>query len=125
MSVSTGLSKDTVDNIVWLPSGDVDSPFLDQDPGIKCFIPPQKTPHTDLNESDDTSFTSSSPSSVLQIGIGIPQKRERDKFQSLALDSQFPNLPVPVDFGFQLMVLFSSTMRSLALVTLMNQESSG
>jgi hypothetical protein len=67
MSVSTGLSKDTVDNIVWLPSGDVDSPFLDQDPGIKCFIPPQKTPHTDLNESDDTSFTSSSPSSV-----GVP-----------------------------------------------------
>ena len=34
MSVSPGLSKDTVDNIVWLPSGDVDSPFLDRATGI-------------------------------------------------------------------------------------------
>jgi hypothetical protein len=42
------------------------------------------------------------PSSVRQIGNGIPQKRERDKFQSLALANQFPKRPVPVDLGFQL-----------------------
>ena len=45
-------------------------------------------------------------SSERHMGKGIPQKRERDKFQSLALASQFPKRPSPVDFGFQLILLF-------------------
>jgi hypothetical protein len=56
---------------------------------------------------------SSVPSAVLQIGSGVPQKRERLKFQSTKFSSQFPNLPVPVASGFHWMVLLSSTMRSL------------
>ncbi|RYD82447.1 MAG: hypothetical protein EOP53_03700, partial [Sphingobacteriales bacterium] len=69
--------------------------------------------------------TVSSPLSVLQIGSGVPQKRERLKFQSTRFSSQLPNLPVPVEAGFQLMVLFSSIMRSLKAVVLMNQASNG
>ena len=33
-------------------------------------------------------------SSLVQIGIGIPQKRERDKFQSTKFSSQFPKRPI-------------------------------
>ena len=64
-------------------------------------------------------------SSVRQIGRGIPQKRERDKFQSLALASQFPKRPSPVDFGFQLILLFRATNCSFLSLTFTNQESSG
>jgi len=38
---------------------------------------------------------------VLQIGRGIPQNLDLDRFQSFAFESQLPNLPSPVDFGFQ------------------------
>ncbi len=79
----------------------------------------------DLSSSTDPMMRSSFPSSVLQIGSGIPQYRERERFQSLALESQFPNLPSPVAFGFQLMLWLSSNMRSLTSVTLINQESNG
>ena len=65
------------------------------------------------------------PSSVLQIGNGIPQKRERDKFQSLALANQLPKRPSPVDLGFQFMVVFNSCILPFTSVTLMNQESNG
>jgi hypothetical protein len=68
---------------------------------------------------------SSSPSSERQIGSGVPQKRERERFQSFRLSSQLPKRPVPVDSGYQLMVLLSSLMRSLQADDLMNQESSG
>ena len=60
-----------------------------------------------------------------QIGRGIPQNRDRDKFQSLALASQFPKRPSPVDFGFQLMELFRATSCSFLSLTFTNQESSG
>ena len=94
MSVSPGLSKDTVDNIVWLPSGDVDSPFLDRDPGVKCFIPAQKTPDTDLNESNETSFTSSSPSSVgvpNNIFLAQDSSDETSTARSTASEDIFPS----------------------------------
>ncbi len=67
----------------------------------------------------------SSPSSVLQIGNGMPQNLERLKFQSLRFSSQFPKRPVPVDAGFQLIVLFKAIIWSLFAVDLMNQLSSG
>ena len=70
-------------------------------------------------------MVSSRPSSVLQIGSGVPQNRDLERFQSLAFLSQLPNLPSPVDLGFQLMVWFSSYILSLFSVTRMNQESSG
>ncbi|MCY1232165.1 hypothetical protein D9M72_446420 [compost metagenome] len=70
-------------------------------------------------------MVSSFLSSVLQIGNGIPQYLERDRFQSLAFFSQFPKRPSPVDFGFQLIVSFRSNILSFTSVTLMNQESNG
>ena len=48
-------------------------------------------------------------SDVFHIGRGIPQNLDLERFQSFAFKSQFPNLPSPVDFGFQLIVLFKST----------------
>ena len=77
------------------------------------------------SSSTEPISTSSVPSSVLQIGNGIPQYLERDKFQSLAFFNQFPKRPSPVAFGFQLMVSFRSNIRSLTSVTLINQESNG
>ena len=78
-----------------------------------------------INSSIDPIMTVSFPSSVRQMGNGIPQKRERERFQSLALASQFPKRPSPVDFGFQLIWLLCATILSLTLVTLINQESKG
>ena len=77
------------------------------------------------NSSTEPMMILSFPSSVRQIGKGIPQKRERDKFQSLALASQFPKRPSPVDFGFQLILLLFATILSRTSVTLINQESKG
>src|SRR6476620_7424400 len=77
------------------------------------------------NSSTEPIRISSVPSSDLQMGNGIPQYLERDKFQSLAFFSQFPKRPSPVAFGFQLMVSFRSNILSLTSVTLMNQESNG
>ena len=64
-------------------------------------------------------------SSVIQIGRGVPQYLERERFQSTRFSSHLPNLPVPVDGGFQLMVLLSSIIRSRKAVVRMNHESSG
>src|ERR1035438_7429915 len=99
---------------------------------MKCprgldFINPATT---DLSISDFSCSTepmqiSCVPSCERQIGRGVPQKRERDRFQSTRFSSQFPNRPVPVDSGFQLIVLFSSIIRSLCAVVFMNHESRG
>src|SRR5690606_39052668 len=64
-------------------------------------------------------------SSLVQIGSGMPQKRERDKFQSFKFSNQLPKRPVPVVSGFQLIVLFKSIMRSFNAVVLINQLSNG
>ena len=78
-----------------------------------------------FNSSIEPIQITSLPSSVLQIGNGIPQNLDLDKFQSLAFSNQFPNLPSPVDFGFQLILLFKSYIVSLNSETLINQESNG
>ena len=78
-----------------------------------------------VSSSIEPMIISSVPVSFLHIGNGIPQKRERDKFQSFAFASQLPNLPSPVDLGFQLIDLFNSCIRSLNSVTFMNQLSNG
>src|SRR5690606_26079489 len=89
---------------------------------------------TPLETLSSASFTSSStepthtsclPSRLLQMGRGVPQNRERDKFQSTRFSSQLPNRPVPVDSGFQFMVLLSATILSFRAVVLINHESSG
>src|SRR5690606_4788141 len=77
------------------------------------------------NSSTEPIQISSVLSSVLQIGNGIPQYLERDKFQSFAFLSQFPKRPSPVAFGFQLIVSFRSNIRSFTSVTLINQLSKG
>ena len=74
--------------------------------------------------SDPITFVSF-PSELLQIGNGIPQNLDRERFQSFALLSQFPNLPSPVAFGFQFISLFRAVMFSLTSLILMNQESRG
>ena len=83
----------------------------------------------DLSISDLSSSTlpihNSSLSSFLQIGSGVPQYLERLKFQSTRLSSQLPNRPVPVDSGFQLIVLLSSANRSFTAVVRINQLSNG
>ena len=53
-----------------------------------------------------------SPSPSVHTGSGVPQKRSRDSAQSTLLASQFPNLPSRMVSGTQLMVRFSSTIRS-------------
>ena len=68
---------------------------------------------------------SSLPSSVRQIGSGVPQKRLRLRFQSWMFSSHCPKRPVPVDSGFQVIVLLRATIWSLTALALMNQESSG
>src|SRR5690554_1965501 len=78
-----------------------------------------------FNSSIDEIMICSVLSSDVQIGIGIPQKRERDKFQSLTFSNHFPKRPDPVDSGFQLMVLFNSIMRFFTREARINQESNG
>ena len=53
-----------------------------------------------------------SPSPSVHTGNGVPQKRSRDSAQSTLLASQFPNRPSRMVSGTQLMVRFSSTIRS-------------
>ena len=93
--------------------------FSDINPAVIAFS------HSFFNCSTELTQSSSVPSSVLQIGIGIPQNLDLDKFQSLAFSSQFPNLPEPVLFGFQLISLLSETKRFFTLETFTNQESKG
>ena len=78
-----------------------------------------------FNSSTELMHRRSVPSSVDQMGMGMPQNRERLRFQSFRFSNHFPNRPDPVLAGFQRMVLFSSCMRSLAAVARMNQLSSG
>ena len=78
-----------------------------------------------FNSSTDPIIMVSFESLVLQIGRGIPQNLDLERFQSLAFESQLPNLPSPVDLGFQLIVWFSSFNRLFFSVTLINQESNG
>src|SRR6185437_2473296 len=78
-----------------------------------------------FNSCIDPIHFSSVPFSSRQIGSGVPQKRERERFQSTRFSSQLPKRPVPVDSGFQLMVLFSSTILSFTAVVRINQLSSG
>ena len=68
---------------------------------------------------------SSRVSLLRQMGSGVPQKRERERFQSFRFSSHLPNRPEPFVSGFQLMVLFSYTILSLQAVERMNHESSG
>src|SRR5882672_5211914 len=80
----------------------------------RAFIRPALTDLSTsrLSSSSEPMQISSLPDRLLQIGKGVPQKRDLDKFQSTRFSSQLPNLPVPVDSGFQFTVLFNSTIRS-------------
>ena len=65
------------------------------------------------------------PSSFDHIGNGTPQNLDLERFQSLADFSQFPNLPSPVDFGFQFISLLRVNILSERLLILINQDSIG
>src|SRR5260221_12997729 len=58
-----------------------------------------------------------------QIGNGVPQKRSRDNDQSLFSSSQLPKRPLPTSGGYQLIVLFNSTIRCADFVVAMYHES--
>src|SRR6185436_19736495 len=94
---------------------------------VSCIMNPASYDFSSsfLSSSIDPIHFSSSPSSVFQIGSGVPQKRLRLRFQSTIFSSQFPKRPSPVDLGFQLIVLFNATIRSLTAVVFMNQASRG
>ncbi len=77
------------------------------------------------NSATDPMHLISFLSSDIHIGKGVPQYLERDKFQSTRFSSHLPNRPVPVDAGFQLIVLFSSIILSFMAVVLINHESIG
>ena len=62
---------------------------------------------------------------MAHTGSGVPQKRERDRFQSTSPSSHLPKRPVPVDSGIQRIVRLSSIIRSRSAVVRMNHESSG
>ena len=68
---------------------------------------------------------SSFPSSVRQIGSGVPQKRLRLRFQSWMFSSHWPKRPVPVEAGRQVIWRLSATISSFTAVALMNHESRG
>ncbi len=78
-----------------------------------------------FNSFSEPIHISSEPFSVLQIGNGIPQNLDLDKFQSFTFSNHLPNLPSPVDFGFQFIEVFNSTIESLIFEVLINQESTG
>ena len=78
-----------------------------------------------ISSATEPMHFSSAWSSVAHTGSGVPQKRERDRFQSTSPSSHLPKRPDPVDSGRQRMVLFSSIIRSRRAVVRMNHESSG
>ena len=78
-----------------------------------------------ISSSTEPMMISSFKSSLRQIGSGIPQYLDRERFQSFTFSSQLANLPSPVDLGFQLMVSLSSTKRFFTAVIFTNQESKG
>ena len=52
-----------------------------------------------------------------QMGMGVPQKRLREMFQSRASLIQLPKRPEPMASGTQWICLLCSTMRSRSAVT--------
>ena len=102
------------------------SPGVKDAKGLEAMTPADTaSSHAVFSSSMEPTQRSSVPSSVRQIGKGMPQKRERLRFQSFTFSSHFPKRPVPVLSGFHVIVLFSSIMRSFAAVARMNQESRG
>jgi hypothetical protein len=72
MAVSPGQSKQTNNNLRYGPSCDADdSPFGSIDSGVKNYIPGQKTPDTEVNESFLSSSSLSSPGGSLLIPSNI------------------------------------------------------
>ncbi len=61
-------------------------------------------------------------SSERQTGIGLPQNRFREIDQSRAFSSHLPNWPSLTCSGTQVISWFSSTMRSLNVVTSTNHD---
>ena len=57
------------------------------------------------------------------MGSGVPQKRSRERAQSLFSSSQLPNRPSPISGGTQVICLFSSIIRFAYFVVLMYHES--
>ena len=102
------------------------SPTVNLANGLSVIMPAAIAfSHSVFNSSTEPMHIVSSPSSVVHIGIGIPQYLDLERFQSFAFSNQFPNLPVPVEAGFQLIVWFNSTILFLTFVALINQLSSG
>ena len=84
---------------------------------------PGRTPKSRASSSSDpyTSVRGYAGSSLCQTGIGEPQNRFRLIDQSLALASHLPNWPSLTWPGTQVICSFSSTIRSLNVLTATNQ----
>merc|ERR1719412_758196 len=80
------------------------------------------TPDNFSNSAIEPTQTDSSPSSLIQTGIGVPQYRLRDKFQSLASLSQLAKRPSRIDSGTQYVWSFLSIRFCLICCTRINHE---
>ena len=78
-----------------------------------------------ISSSTDPNILYSEFSSFTQIGKGTPQNLDLERFQSFADLSQFPNLPSPVELGFQLIFLLRLYILSVKSLTLINHDSIG
>ena len=113
-----------VDEVAFAPHGFALVRYKDD---VVLFMTPAATAFSASARSSATEpmHLSSERSSVAHIGSGVPQKRERERFQSTSPSSHFPKRPVPVEAGFQSMVSLSSMSLSRRAVVRMNHESSG
>ena len=78
-----------------------------------------------ISSSTDPIILYSELSSLVHIGRGTPQNLDLERFQSFADFNQFPNLPSPVELGFQLISLFRLNILSDKSLTLINHDSMG
>jgi hypothetical protein len=81
-----------------------------------------RTPDSRASSSMELTTTTSLPSSLVQMGSGVPQKRLREMAQSRASFSQLANRPTFTESGTQCVASLLRTRRSLKLSTRTNQE---
>lgn len=79
-------------------------------------------PESSSNSFTDPTTTISSPSSLIQIGIGFPHYLFLEKHQSLASSNQLWNLCSWIFFGTHLVFILLAKRSSLTLSTLINHD---
>src|SRR5579862_3692494 len=89
---------------------------------IKCRCRSEIVRPVLFSKSSTLDRTMISPSSLLQIGIGVPQYLLRDTAQSLAFSSHLPKRPSLMCSGTQWICALAARILSLNFSTATNQE---